>query len=265
MPVLKLRDVAFLELRDAMLCSECELISYNNTAQCLACGSRAVLSLSRVLGGSLRGEQRVRVLATDSKMPQNSVVEMRPPAISRPAPVAVAHAMAPIMASRALTPEAVATTPAHLAMKLVVERAYRLSRSGGAAIAAERHGRMVCEARMGAAAPLLGTEVRGGMSGLSMESARALRCDLADDDPRVDAATCRQLGVRSIVAAPVTNLDRVLGLVTVLSPQPYAFDDRDVAVVQWLAGLMAVVFTSARADLALTTQSATRSELIGRA
>lgn len=150
-------------------------------------------------------------------------------------------------------------------MKLVVERAYRLSRSGGAAIAAERHGRMVCEARMGPAAPLLGTEVRGGMSGLSMQSARPLRCDLADDDPRVDAASCHQLGVRSIVAAPVTNLDRVLGLLTVLSPQPYAFDDRDVAVVQWLAGLMAVVFTSSRADLTLTTQSATRSELVARA
>jgi GAF domain-containing protein len=222
-----------------------------------------MLSLSRVLGGSLRGEQRVRVLAEAPK----TLVEMRPAAILRPlpAPIAVAHAPAPVMASGSLAPQAAGTSPAHAAMKLVVERAYRLSRSGGAAIAAERHGRMVCEARMGPAAPLLGAEVRGGISGLSRESARALRCDLTDDDARVDAPTCRQLGVRSMVAAPVTRLDRVLGLLTVLSPQPYAFDDRDVAVVQCLAGLMAVVFTGTRANFSLTTQPATRSELIGRA
>ena len=263
MPVLKLRDVTFLQLRDAVLCSECELISYNNTAQCLACGSRAVLSLSRVLGGSLRGEQRVRVLAEAPR----TVVEIGPPAIPQPlaSPLALAHPPAPLMASGPLAPQAAGTSPAHAAMKLVVERAYRLSRSGGAAIAAERHGRMVCEARMGPSAPLLGTEVRGGMSALSMESARALRCDFADDDSRVHAPTCRQLGVRSLVAAPVTNLDRVLGLVTVLSPQPYAFDDRDVAVVQWLAGLMAVVFTTNRAGLTLITRPSTRRELIGRA
>jgi GAF domain-containing protein len=264
MPVLKPRDVTFLDLRDATLCSECELISYNNTEHCLACGSRAVLSLSRVLGGSLRGEQRVRVLANE---PLKTVIEMRAAPVLRlvPPPLPMSHVPVPLMASGPLAPQTVGTSPAHSAMKLVVDRAYRLSRSGGAAVATERHGRMVCEARMGPPAPALGTEVRGGLSALSLQSGKTLRCDLADDDPRVDSASCRQLGARSIVAAPVTNLDRVLGLVTVFSPQPYAFDDRDVAVVQWLAGMMAVVFTNAQADLSLTTQSATRSELIGRA
>ena len=135
----------------------------------------------------------------------------------------------------------------------------------GAAIAASRDGHMVCEARMGVLAPSLGAMVSGGISALSARTGRTLRCDLADDDGRVDALACRNLGVKSVVAAPVTNLDRVLGLVTVLSPKPYAFDDRDVAVVQWLAGLMSVVFTSAQADLSQTARPATRTELIARA
>ncbi len=80
---------------------------------------------------------------------------------------------------------------------------------------------------------------------MSMRGGRTLRCDVASDDPRVDAASCRALAVNSIVAAPIGNLDRVFGLITVLSPQPYAFDDRSVAVVQWLAGRLSVVFTSA--------------------
>ena len=49
-------DVNFLSLQSAIFCVQCELLSENNTPQCLACGSGAVLSLSRVLGGSLRGQ-----------------------------------------------------------------------------------------------------------------------------------------------------------------------------------------------------------------
>src|SRR5689334_25118495 len=58
----KARDVVFLELRDTVFCTECELISYNNSSRCLACSSTAVLSLARVLGGSLHGEQRAKVV-----------------------------------------------------------------------------------------------------------------------------------------------------------------------------------------------------------
>jgi hypothetical protein len=282
MPAINPRDVTFLELRDAMLCSECELISYNNTPRCLACGSRAVLSLARVLGGTLRGEERVR-LTTDA--PPKTVIEMRPvsqPRLVRPA-AAAPQTPAPVaIASEFEGAGPVALSPAdHFppsteraegarsavssAMKLVVERAYRLSRSGGAAIALNRHGRMVCEARMGALAPSLGAEVRGGLSDLCARSARTLRCDLASDDARVNALSCRQLGAQSVVAAPVTNLDRVLGLITVLSPMPYAFDNRDVAVVQWLAGMMAVVFTGVEADLSRAGKASRRPELTARA
>src|SRR5581483_8230236 len=49
----------------AIFCVQCELISANTTPRCLACGSGAVLNLSRVLGGSLRGQPMARVLHDD--------------------------------------------------------------------------------------------------------------------------------------------------------------------------------------------------------
>src|SRR5260370_37216587 len=56
-------DVNFLSLQSAIFCVQCELLSANNTPQCLACGSGAVLNLSRVLGGSLRGQQTAHLIA----------------------------------------------------------------------------------------------------------------------------------------------------------------------------------------------------------
>ncbi len=56
-------DVDFLSLQTAVFCVQCELISANNTTRCLSCGSTAVLSLSRVLGGSLKNQQTAQVIA----------------------------------------------------------------------------------------------------------------------------------------------------------------------------------------------------------
>src|SRR5690349_826851 len=60
---IKARDVNFLGLQTAVLCVACELISENNTAHCLACGSGALIGLSRILGGSLRGQQTAHLIA----------------------------------------------------------------------------------------------------------------------------------------------------------------------------------------------------------
>src|SRR5580698_3680289 len=57
------QNIHFLSLQTSVFCVECEVISENNTPYCFACGSRAVLSLSRVLGGSLRGQQTAHLIA----------------------------------------------------------------------------------------------------------------------------------------------------------------------------------------------------------
>ena len=54
--------VNFVSLHSAVFCVQCELLSDNNTPRCLACGSSAMLSLSRLLGGSLRGQQQAHLI-----------------------------------------------------------------------------------------------------------------------------------------------------------------------------------------------------------
>ena len=56
------KDVNFVPLQSATFCVQCEMISANPRTFCLACGSNALLSLSRVLGGSLRGQQQAHLI-----------------------------------------------------------------------------------------------------------------------------------------------------------------------------------------------------------
>lgn len=53
-----------LSLENAVLCADCEIISDSNGEVCQACGSRSLLSLGRVLGGSL-GIERARIVDED--------------------------------------------------------------------------------------------------------------------------------------------------------------------------------------------------------
>lgn len=46
-----------LPLVNAVLCVECEIISDSSGEVCAACGSRSLLNLGRVLGGSITGER----------------------------------------------------------------------------------------------------------------------------------------------------------------------------------------------------------------
>ena len=61
------KDVNFISLQSATFCIQCELISSNSRPYCLACGNTSLLSLSRVMGGSL-GSQRTAHLITDSEL-----------------------------------------------------------------------------------------------------------------------------------------------------------------------------------------------------
>src|SRR5947199_10322324 len=58
-------QVHFLSLPTAIFCVQCELIGANTTPACLVCGSKAVLSLSRLFGGSLRSRPLARVIEDD--------------------------------------------------------------------------------------------------------------------------------------------------------------------------------------------------------
>jgi len=258
---LKAADVNFVSLQAAVFCVQCELLSENNTPRCLACGSGAVLSLSRVLGGSLHGQQTAHLIADAeldrlvrsllytvpqvaeagefqdaprfggiqsgiSEVTFSSRHRMRP---RHHGPVAVPHA--PINAGELdLEP----------GISIIAEKAQVLTGATGAAIALRRGNEIVCRARTGRTAPDVGVRLQTD-SGLSAECVRTgevLLCDDAESNPRVDWATCRRMGVRSILVAPLRHFRRTLGVFEVLSSTPHAFDNNDVATMQFLSGMM---------------------------
>ena len=251
------QDISFIGLQTAVFCVECELISKNNTPNCLACGSRAVLSLSRVLGGSLRG-QRTASLIDDVEL--DRLVRD----LLRTVPVSVAEdrvrvSFASVAPSRhharALDSHPVnsAGQPRHFereihpreldlepAICVIAERAQALTGATGAALALRHGDEIVCRARAGRTAPDLGVRLQtdSGISADCVRTGEVVLCHDAEKNPRVDLASCRRLGVRSILAAPLRHFRRTLGIFEVLSAAPNAFDSRDIATMQLLSSMM---------------------------
>ncbi len=239
------RDVVFLNLRDTVFCTECELISHNHSPRCLACGSLAVLSLSRVLGGSLRDQQTARLVTEEEIHSIIGEVLRRTDSFLEP-PSSVGSLVACSQAG----PPASDYGPCQIsgiplsALQAGVVRSCYLTGASGAAVAISDGRRMVCRARAGSTAPDLGVEVsQEGMTALSIGTRRLWRCNDAEREPRVNRSVCRALGIRSIVIAPILHPERVLGVLEVFSPSPSAFDDYHSAMLQLIASALAVAIS----------------------
>lgn len=130
-------------------------------------------------------------------------------------------------------------------LRLIGERARVLTRGTSAAIALAHKGSVICRASIGASAPALGTrlDVNAGFSGECFRTGKSLRCDDAEIDARVDVESCRRLGVRSILAAPIRSQKEVMGLLAVFGEQSFNFDEGDVAVVESLAHTVLVTLS----------------------
>ena len=128
------------------------------------------------------------------------------------------------------------------ALKLIAERAQTLVRASGAAIALAEADPdfMGCRASSGPDAPPVGArlQVGSGFSGECVKSGALLRCDDTELDARVDRESCRALGIRSILAAPVRVNEKSIGIVEAFSPQPDAFSESDSEVIQRLAEIV---------------------------
>ncbi|MBV9609352.1 MAG: GAF domain-containing protein [Acidobacteria bacterium] len=127
------------------------------------------------------------------------------------------------------------------ALEVAVRRCCELTGSSGAAAAIADGQRTVCRARSGSMAPDIGVEVpQHGLTSLSIRSRRLWRCDDAEGEPRADRTACQALGIRSMVIAPIVIPKRVLGVLEVFSPSPFAFDDYHSAAVQLVASALAI-------------------------
>jgi hypothetical protein len=137
------------------------------------------------------------------------------------------------------------------ALQLLADRAQYITGANGAAIALRRNGKndMQCRASAGANVPELGAllSTEFGISGESVRTRKALRCDDAERDPRVNREGCRQLGIASVVVMPVVNDDEVLGVFELFSGKVNAFGDRDLSALQRLSEMVETAVKLARA------------------
>jgi putative methionine-R-sulfoxide reductase with GAF domain len=254
------KDVHFVPLQTAAFCIQCELISTNSRTYCLACGNTSLLSLSRVLGGSLRHQQTAHLI-TDAELdslvrdllrtvPDPHVMDVadhhaRVPSIAMRSQLRVANAKHPISGFQAVhAGEEIEFHAAELdlepAISAITERAQHLTGATGAAIALRTGEEIVCRARTGRTAPDLGMRLQAdtGISAEAVRTGEVMLCHDAERNPRVDLASCRRLGVRSILVSPLRSYRRTLGVFEVLSSSPSAFDERDVATMQLLSSMM---------------------------
>lgn len=128
------------------------------------------------------------------------------------------------------------------ALQLLAERAQYITGASGAAIALRRgeHNDMLCRGSTGSNAPELGAllSMEYGLSGESVRTRQALRCDDAERDARVNRETCRQLGIASVVVMPIVSEEHVLGVFELFSGKPRAFDERDLSALQRLSEMV---------------------------
>jgi hypothetical protein len=142
------------------------------------------------------------------------------------------------------------------ALQLLTDRAQYITGASGAAIALRRSGKndMLCRASSGLNAPELGAllSTEFGLSGESVRTRQALRCDDAERDVRVNREVCREMGIASVVVMPVVNDDEVLGVFELFSGKANAFGVRDVSAIQRLSEMVETAVRLAHAAEGLT-------------
>jgi len=133
-------------------------------------------------------------------------------------------------------------------LNTILERAISATQATGGAIALTVGAEIVCCASQGTA-PDVGTHFvmsSWSFSARCVRKSRILLCDDSEIDPRVDRGACRQLGARSIIAAPLCDRGRTVGILELLSSSTDAFDDNDIRELNRVAESIAKVLGEAR-------------------
>ena len=122
-------------------------------------------------------------------------------------------------------------------MQLVIDKLRELTQAHGASVDFVDGDHTVVRRASGAMAGHLGLRIANAtsLSGVCVNTATVQRCDDSETDERVDRATCRLLGVRSMIFAPLRQGNAAVGVLKVFSQHPQAFDDGDVQMLQLMA------------------------------
>jgi diguanylate cyclase (GGDEF)-like protein len=127
------------------------------------------------------------------------------------------------------------------AMQVIVNRVSDLVGADGALIDSPDGDRLVFRAGAGVDPRVIGWDYprESSLSGRALERRAVLISSDTELDPRVESDTCRKLGARSLLCAPLVHHDEELGSLTAFSGRPYAFDQGDREAVGLLGRSLA--------------------------
>jgi len=122
-------------------------------------------------------------------------------------------------------------------MQLVIDKLRELTQASAASVDFVDGEHTVVKRASGSLTAHMGLRVAiaTSLSGACVRTAAVQRCDDSETDDRVDRATCRMLGVRAMIFAPLRQGAAVAGVLKLFSDRPHAFDDGDVQMLQLMA------------------------------
>ena len=121
-------------------------------------------------------------------------------------------------------------------MRVIAERSMALTGATGVVIEVLEGDELAPVLQLGVESPRLG--VAESLSGMAVRTGELQRSDDILTDSRLGHQAYHTQGIRSILAVPLRDDQRILGILKVLSPQAAAFSDRDSKALLLLGGLV---------------------------
>lgn len=142
-----------------------------------------------------------------------------------------------------------AATDATAVTSLIVAQIIQICGGSGAVIELVEGTDLVYAGASGTAERHLGFRlpIASSLSGLSVTRNELIRSDDVELDPRADIAACREIGIRSMIIAPLPQKDGPLGALKLFWARPNGFSDLDSYSVQLIAGITSAALQHARA------------------
>lgn len=125
-------------------------------------------------------------------------------------------------------------------MALIVDETQALTGADGSVIEILEGDCAVSHYASGMGLSRLRTEMKlnGSLSGACLQQNKILLCHDTETDPRVNLELNRQIGVRSLIAAPIRHAGQNIGVLKVASRQPHRFNEEHVRALELVMNLL---------------------------
>jgi diguanylate cyclase (GGDEF)-like protein/PAS domain S-box-containing protein len=129
-------------------------------------------------------------------------------------------------------------------MQTIADRTARLTGADGASVQIVEGDYLTCRAVSGMMQGHVGTRfaIASSLTGHAARSGHWEYCPDTELDDRVDRATTRRMGIRSLVVVPIFQGTKVVGILNISSADIDAFGPRHVSALRLMAGLIAAAF-----------------------